>query len=114
MIEEEERIHRDLWIARPAIVPRRRVEVDVGSGMERDLGEILHSVHTSYCTHKFIPSHGIGIQKANLIKSQGFLEPALNNMATDLAGSQLICVAQSHASVVASPMFMLSSVCRRA
>ena len=31
--------HRDLWIARPAIVPRRRVEVAVGSGMEKDLGK---------------------------------------------------------------------------
>ena len=30
--------HRDLWIARPAIVPRRRVEVDVGYSMG-DLGK---------------------------------------------------------------------------
>ena len=42
--------HRDLWIARPDIVPRRRVEVDVGSGMERDLGKFCTA-----CTQATVP-----------------------------------------------------------
>ena len=81
------------------------------AGMERDLGKFCTA-----CTQATVPDRFLRVefgvitrmQETTLIESQGFLELALNNMATDLACSQSICVAHSHASVVANVHVKLS------